>query len=197
MTVSSKPALVIATRGAEPIAEGGYRAVLLLDGERMLARESLGVAEDCLRWWTNAIALAAKGAPCVLVGVGGRLASALATWRLSDFVSGELADRRRLRFPPAVRVATVLGSPDAVERAVSSVSELAAVDVLGPVSVDEGLRAIVRFDYGAGAEVAAALKAEVIRAATSRRKRVPPGAGGASALPKLRVRFDDDEPFVE
>ena len=32
-TVGAEPALVIATRGAEPIAAGGYRAVLLLDGE--------------------------------------------------------------------------------------------------------------------------------------------------------------------
>ncbi|HYI34736.1 MAG TPA: primosomal protein N', partial [Glaciibacter sp.] len=35
--VGAAPALVIATRGAEPIAAGGYTAVLLLDGERMLA----------------------------------------------------------------------------------------------------------------------------------------------------------------
>src|SRR5690606_13943615 len=96
-------------RGAEPIAAGGYRAVLLLDGERMLARESLRVGEDCLRWWANAIALAAVGAPSVLVGVGGPLAGALATWQLADYARSELADRRRLRFPPAVRVATVTG----------------------------------------------------------------------------------------
>src|SRR5690606_7790925 len=117
LTVPHAPALVVATRGAEPIADGGYSAVLLLDGERMLARESLRVAEDCVRWWANAVALAAPGAPSVLVGVGGPLATAMATWRLSGFVARELDDRRRLRFPPAVRVATVTGSPAAVERA--------------------------------------------------------------------------------
>src|SRR5690606_34527160 len=36
LDVGNEPALVIATRGAEPVAAGGYRAVLLLDGERML-----------------------------------------------------------------------------------------------------------------------------------------------------------------
>ena len=61
LKVDAEPGLVVATRGAEPIADGGYRAVLLLDGERMLLRESLRVAEDCLRWWSNAIALAAPG----------------------------------------------------------------------------------------------------------------------------------------
>jgi primosomal protein N' (replication factor Y) len=110
LTVGAEPALVIATRGAEPVAAGGYRAVLLLDGESMVARESLRVAEDCLRWWSNAAALAARRAPIVLVGVGGALASAFVTWRQADFARAELADRRALRFPPAVRVATVTGT---------------------------------------------------------------------------------------
>ncbi|MCW4384354.1 primosomal protein N' [Salinibacterium sp. SYSU T00001] len=194
-SVSAQPALVIATRGAEPIAEGGYRAVLLLDGERMLARESLRVAEDCLRWWGNAIALAAPGAPSILVGVGGDLARALATGRVTDFLHRELLERRSLRFPPAVRVATVVGTAETVEKAVAAVSSIAGVDVLGPTSTEEGVRAIVRFDYGAGGEVARALKSEIVRAATNRRRRVPP-ASGSSAMPRLRVRFDDPEPFV-
>jgi primosomal protein N' (replication factor Y) len=63
--------------------------------------------------------------------------------------------------------------------------------VLGPVELAEGgVRAIVRFDYGEGAAVASSLRAEVIRTATSRRKRA--GGGGARiALPTLKVRFDD------
>jgi primosomal protein N' (replication factor Y) len=194
LDVGSAPALVIATRGAEPVAEGGYRAVLLLDGERMLARESLRVAEDCLRWWSNAIALAAPGAPTILVGVGGALASALSTWRLSAYARGELADRRRLRFPPAVRVATVTGDATSVEKALEAVADLERVDVLGPTEVESGaVRAIVRFDYAEGAAVASALRAEVIRNATSRRKRV--AAPARPALPTLKVRFDDTEPF--
>lgn len=194
-TVSAAPALVVATRGAEPMAAGGYRAVLLLDGERMLARESLTVAQDCLRWWGNAIALSAPGAPSVLVGVGGELARALATWRIADFVHAELAERRALRFPPAVRVATVTGSREPVDEAVEAVASMPGVDVLGPTLTEDGLRAIVRFDYAAGQEVARTLKSEVIRAATNRRRRLPPGSNTGAPLPRLRVRFDDPEPF--
>jgi primosomal protein N' (replication factor Y) len=194
LSVGSEPALVIATRGAEPIAAGGYRAILLLDGERMTARESLRVGEDCVRWWCNAIALAAPGATTVLVGVGGALASALATWRRADYIRSELADRRALRFPPAVRVATVSGTADAVQRAVDAVSGIERVDVLGPVeAAGGGVRAILRFDYGEGGAVAEGLRAEVIRIATSRRKR--PGGAGPAALPTLRVRFDDVSSF--
>ncbi|MEX1079171.1 MAG: primosomal protein N' [Homoserinimonas sp.] len=196
LTVPDAPALVISTRGAEPVADGGYRAVLLLDGERMLAREALRVGEDCLRWWSNAAALAAPGAPVILVGVGGALATAMATWRLADYAHSELSDRRRLRFPPAVRVATITGSADAVDSAVAEVAELTGVDVLGPTAVETGVRAIARFDYGVGLQVAGILRSAVIRNATTRRKRVPPGEGRSSALPTLKVRFDDSEPFA-
>jgi primosomal protein N' (replication factor Y) len=198
LTVGSEPALVIATRGAEPIAAGGYRAILLLDGERMLARESLRVAEDCLRWWSNAIALAAPGAPTVIVGVGGPLASALTTWRLASYARRELDDRRRLRFPPAVRVATVTGDTASVERAIGALTLGSRLDVLGPVDVPEGgVRAIVRFDFAEGATVASTLRAAVVTNATTRRRRIgaTSGAGARPALPTLKVRFDDSEPF--
>ena len=191
--VGAEPALVVATRGAEPIAEGGYRAVLLLDGERMLLRESLRVAEDCLRWWSNAAALAAPGAPVFLVGVAGALATALAAWRQPDWAATELEARRALRFPPAVRVASVTAAPAAVVRAIDAARDAAGeVDALGPTAVEDGLdRAIIRFDYAAGAAVAKALRAEMIRVATERRR---PVAGRPPKRPAvLRVRFDDPE----
>jgi len=195
LSVDAAPALVIATRGAEPIAAGGYRAILLLDGERMVARESLRVGEDCLRWWSNAIALAAPGATTVLVGVGGALASALVTGRQADYARGELADRRALRFPPAVRVATVNGTPDAVAAALAALP--VDVDPVGTTTVDGYARAILRFDYAQGLFVAQSLRSEIIRQATARRKSVPGSPRrGRQPLP-LRAHFDDPDPFVE
>jgi primosomal protein N' (replication factor Y) (superfamily II helicase) len=195
LQVDAEPALVIATRGAEPIAASGYRAVLLLDGESLVARESLRVGEDCLRTWSNAAALAANRAPVMLVGVGGSLASALATWRQADYARAELADRRQLRFPPAVRVATVSGSLQSVADAVAAL-DVEPRDVLGPVDLADGLvRTIVRFDYASGAAVAGALRAELVRNATGRRR--PPKANDRTPRPTLRVRFDDTEPFLD
>ena len=192
LRVGPEPALVVATRGAEPVADGGYRAVLLLDGERMLLRESLRVAEDCLRWWSNASALAAPGAPVFLVGVAGALATALSTWRQAEWAGTELATRRALRFPPAVRVASVTAGDAAVGGAVGAVRTIDGVDVLGPAPADDGLeRAIIRFDYASGAGVARELRAEMIRVATERRR---PVAGRPGRRPPvLRVRFDDPE----
>lgn len=195
--VGGKPAIVVATRGAEPVAAGGYAAVLLLDGPRMLARESLRVAEDCLRWWSNAIALARPGAPTVLVGVGGPLARSLVTWQQPAFAAQELTDRRALRFPPAVRLATVTGAPDAVGATLADLrgllepEESPKVDVLGPVPLGDGVeRAVLRFDYAVGAAVARHLRALVIKNATRRRRRT---GGSFSPPPTLKVRLDDSE----
>lgn len=193
--VESRPALVIATRGAEPIAEGGYRAVLLLDGERMVARESLRVSEDVLRWWSDAAALAADDGTVVLVGVGGALGNALASWTQPDHARAELADRRALRFPPAVRTATLQGAPDAVDEALRRLPPSA--ERVGVTQAEGRARAILRFDYAHGAEVAEAVRSEIIRQATTRRKPIP-GAPrrGRQPLP-LRAHFDDPEPFDE
>ena len=195
LEVDDRPALVIATRGAEPFAPHGYRAVLLLDGERMLARESLRVAEDCLRWWSDAAALAADDAGIVLVGVGGALGHALAGWNQPDFARTEYAGRRELRFPPAVRTATLQGTPDAVEEAIAQLP--ASADVVGTTLTAGRSRAILRFDYRDGAEIAESVHAEVIRQASRRRKPIPGSPPrGRQPLP-LRARFDDPDPFEE
>ncbi|MBD5381882.1 primosomal protein N', partial [Clavibacter sp.] len=189
--VDAESRLVVATRGAEPVAAGGYRAILLLDGERMLARESLRVGEDVLRQWSNAAALAAPRAPVMLVGVGGQVARALATWQQPRYAREELLERRALRFPPAVRAASVEGLPDAVGQAVERLDGIEGVDVLGPVPTEQGrVRAIVRLDYASGPDAARELRAAVVRNASSRRKPVAGRTGFRPTVP-LRVRFDD------
>jgi primosomal protein N' (replication factor Y) len=195
LEVDGKPALVIATRGAEPFAPHGYACVLLLDGERMLARESLRVEEDCLRWWSDAAALAADDATVVLVGVGGALGHALAGWNQPDFAHREYAGRRELRFPPAVRMATLQGAPDAVDEALGHLPPTA--EALGTTVAAGRARALLRFEYRDGAQIAEAVRAEVIRQATRRRKPVPgQPPRGRQPLP-LRARFDDPDPFEE
>ncbi|HWH26126.1 MAG TPA: primosomal protein N' [Pseudolysinimonas sp.] len=195
LQVDDRPALVIATRGAEPVARSGYRAVLLLDGERMAARETLRVGEDVLRWWSDAAALAADDAPVVVVGVGGALASALVTWQQSEYARRELEGRRALRFPPAVRMATLLGAPGAVSEALHALPD--SVGVIGTTEVEGRIRALLRFDYAHGAEVATVIRREIVRQATAKRKPVPGSPPrGRQPLP-LRAHFDDPAPFDE
>jgi primosomal protein N' (replication factor Y) len=193
LRVGAEPALVIATRGAEPLADGGYHAVLLVDADRMLARESLRVGEDCLRWWSNAAATAAPGAPVLLIGVDAPVAVALALWQQPRFASEELAERRALGFPPAVRTATLSGRREAVDAALRELPEPLKQRVLGPTTDEAGdTVAIVRVDYRHATEVAENLRASVIASAAQRR-RAAPGRRQTKPTPTLRVRFDDPE----
>ncbi|WP_226533169.1 primosomal protein N' [Microbacterium paraoxydans] len=194
--VTDRPALVVATRGAEPIADGGYRAVVLLDGPRMLQAPDLRVAESCLRWWSNAAALAAPGAPVHLVGVNGAAAKALATWSHAAHARAELESRAPLHMPPTTRVALVQGSVSAVGDALGALKELALPNdaVLGPVPVESDdlpprVRALVRFDYSAGSRVATALRAAVVAEAVSGRRRK-----GRATKSTLSVRLDILDP---
>ncbi|MFB8147113.1 primosomal protein N' [Microbacterium sp. NPDC056003] len=189
--VDARPALVVATRGAEPLAAGGYRAVVLLDGDRMLLADDLRIGESCLRWWSNAAALAAPGAPVHLVGVAGPVARALATWTQSAYARMELADRKPLRMPPTVRVAAVDGDRLAVDAALaelrSAVPELDGEAVLGPLPRDEGVRALVRFDYALGGRVAESLRASVVSAAIKARRPAKRTTGQATDAQAARV----------
>lgn len=194
--VDAKPALVVATRGAEPLAAGGYRAVVLLDGPRMLQAPDLRIGEACLRWWSNAAALAAPGAPIHLVGVSGAVGMALATWNQAGYARSELESRAPLHMPPTARVALVEGSAAAVSRALVALGELAlpADAVLGPVPIDSDdvpprVRALVRFGYGAGSHVATVLRAAVVAEAVAGRR-----GRARNAKNTLSVRLDILDP---
>src|SRR6516165_4792063 len=106
--IPAEPALVIATPGAEPVAHGGYAAVLLLDGWALLGRPSLRAAEEALRRWMNAAALVRPGSPVVVLAEATLpAAQALIRWDPVTFSERELAERAELGFPPAVRMASV------------------------------------------------------------------------------------------
>ena len=198
--VDARPALVVATRGAEPLAAGGYRAVVLLDADRLLSLETLRASEDCLRWWENAAAMTAPDGVCLMASGGGPAVRAFVTGRTEEWLRGEVRDRRALRYPPAVRVASVSGGPDEVERALRQLDGLAGVDYLGPTSIPAGgaartppglVRAIVRFEYAQGAEVAGRLRGALVADAAGSSSRSRGRAPGRARPEALRLRFDD------
>lgn len=198
--VDARPAIVVATRGAEPLAAGGYRAVVLLDAERLLSIETLRAGEDCLRWWENAAALTAVDGVCLMASGGGPVVRAFVTGRTEEWLHGELRDRHALRYPPAVRVASVSGGPDEVERALLQLAEVPGTDHLGPTQLPAGgpaktpaglVRAIVRFDYGHGAEVASRLRGALVADAAGSASRTRGSAPGRARPEALRLRFDD------
>ncbi|MBP6686157.1 MAG: hypothetical protein KA158_12120 [Leucobacter sp.] len=201
--VDARPAIVVATRGAEPLAAGGYRAVILLDAERLLGLEHLRAGEDCLRWWENAAALAAPDGHCLMASGGGPVVQAFVTGRIDEWLHNELRDRQALRYPPAVRVASVTGGPAEVDRAIAALhtpDQLAGVEVLGPTPIDPKdpaargaklVRAIVRFEYARGTDVAKRLRGALVADAAGASSRQKGRAPGRARPEALRLRFDD------
>ena len=138
-TVGAEPALVIATPGAEPVAPQGYAAALLLDGWALLGRPSLRAGEEALRRWLNAAALVRPAGPVVVLAEATLPAvQALIRWDPVNFSERELAERAELGFPPAVRMASVTGVPEAVAEFVGSAGLPAQAEVLGPVPAEPG-----------------------------------------------------------
>jgi primosomal protein N' (replication factor Y) len=165
-SVPAQPALVVSTPGAEPVAEGGYGAVLLLDTWAMLTRADLRASEETLRRWLAAAALARPahrgGRVVVSADAGIPTVQALVRWDPAGLAARELAERRELLFPPAVRVASVTGTPDAVADLLAAAELPPAAELLGPVpAADDQERMLVRVPRSAGRALAAALHAAV------------------------------------
>jgi primosomal protein N' (replication factor Y) len=197
--VPDRPALVVSTPGAEPVAEGGYAAALLLDGWAMLGRPDLRAGEEALRRWIDAASLV-RGQPdggtvVVVAEPTLRPVQALVRWDPVGHAQRELAERAELGFPPVSRMAAVAGPPEAVTSFLTAADLPPDAEVLGPVPLpvvrpggarrpgdpppgEQWDRALVRVPPGSGAALAAALKQA--RAARSAR-----GAGDP-----VRIRVD-------
>jgi primosomal protein N' (replication factor Y) len=191
--VPAQPALVIATPGAEPLAD--YAAALLLDGWALLSRPSLRAGEETLRRWLAAAALVRPGGTVLVhADVALPATQALIRWDPVTFAERELAERAELGFPPAVRMAAVSGESAAVASVINSVGP--AFEILGPVPLEQApaqpsvraahqgedqVRALVRAPRAQGSALARALLAA--QAGRSARKE-----GGG-----VRVQLDPPE----
>lgn len=201
--VPDRPALVVCTIGAEPVAERGYAAAVLLDAAVSTGSTSLRATEEALRRWLAAAALVRAEGQVLLVGDGAeRPTQGLVRWDPAGLAERELAERVEVGLPPAVRVAELVGERGAVRQVLDRVALPPGGDVLGPVPVQDAeqpvgdgpvqltlagsedelvVRALVRVPVTAGRELARALGASM--AVRSARRE----------LGAVRVRLDPRE----
>ncbi len=180
--VDGRPAIVVATPGAEPSAVGGFAAAVLMDTWLTLAMPGLRAEEEALRRWLRVAALvrpADMGGRVVVVGEPSLpVVQALVRWDPAGFAARELAQRRSARLTPAARMATVTAAPDVLTEAMAAFSPPRGAEILGPVEAgDHAVRVVVRI----AAERGAALSRELqhLQAGRSSRK-----------LPPVRVQVD-------
>jgi primosomal protein N' (replication factor Y) (superfamily II helicase) len=142
--VAARPALVVATPGAEPDAPGGYGAALLLDTWALLGRQDLRAAEEALwRWMAAAALVRARGdGGVVLVVAESSIATvqSLVRWDPVGHAEAELAARAEVGLPPSVHMAAVDGSNQAVKALLDEARLPGDADVLGPVDLPPGVR---------------------------------------------------------
>ncbi|MFJ6002346.1 primosomal protein N' [Arthrobacter sp. NPDC092385] len=142
-TVRDAPAVVVATPGAEPVAAAGYAAVILLDGNALLSRESLRAGEDALRRWFSAAILArpsTAGGTVVITGDDDVAVGHLVRWDPAGAASRELAERHELGLPPAVRYAVLTGTREALTHFLEGLDTEGAARVVGPAPVPPDVR---------------------------------------------------------
>jgi primosomal protein N' (replication factor Y) len=184
-TVDEKPSIVVATPGAEPAAEGGYAAAVLLDSWLTLSLPDLRAEEEALRRWLRAAALvrpAEAGGRVIVVGdPSWPVLQALVRWDPAGFASRLLAERRSARLTPAARMATITAPPDVLTEALAAISLPRGAEVLGPVDAGDGAaRVVLRMPPARGAALSRAL--QQLQATRSSRK-----------LPPVRVQVDPTE----
>jgi len=142
--VPARPAVVVATPGVEPIADGGYGAALLLDSWALLGRQDLRAAEDTLRRWMAAAAMVRSRADGGVVAVVADSAiptvQALIRWDPVGHADIELASRAEVGLPPAVHMAALDGLPAAVTALLDDAALPEGADLLGPVDLPVGVR---------------------------------------------------------
>jgi primosomal protein N' (replication factor Y) len=142
--VAARPALVVATPGAEPRVSGGYGAALLLDTWALLGRQDLRAAEDALWRWMSAAALVrARGDGGVVTVVAESsipTVQSLIRWDPVGHAEAELTARTEVGLPPSVHIAAIDGAAGAVAALLDEVQLPDGADLLGPVDLPPGVR---------------------------------------------------------
>jgi primosomal protein N' (replication factor Y) len=106
--ISREPALVVATPGSEPSVDGGYAAVLLLEGLRFFGHSDPRAGERAREQFFQAASLvSSRGSIFVAMDSSHPIVNALTRWNPAPLVRKELQEREELSLPPYVRFITI------------------------------------------------------------------------------------------
>ena len=191
-SIDDKPQIVVATPGIEPTSAKGYAAVVILDAQDALSRDTLKATEDAIRAWANAIALMSPTGRAVIVGVLGDLAASLGLWQLRELISAEYQERIALSFPPALRVLSATGSPENIASVRALLETEQATQVLGETPTENGeVRLLCRFNYSNGPLVTGLIRELQLKLASGQKR-----YNAKSGRAQRPVTFKLDDPQV-
>lgn len=131
-----KPALVVATPGAEPLVKGGFELIVILDAEAVVSRPELWATEEAMRRWMRLLGFVKpSGEVCVLGLTDPGFAQALIRRDPVAWARQTLAERAAVGFYPAKCLLAVDGCLQAVtefsQQLTEALSESTEVEILG------------------------------------------------------------------
>lgn len=107
--VESKPSLVLSTAGAQPLVDGGYAAVVVLDATRFFSHTDINSQERAreLIFETSSL-ISQSGKVLLVIDDSHPIVAAVARWNIAPMLKRELADRADLNLPPTVTSAVLV-----------------------------------------------------------------------------------------
>lgn len=195
VTISAKRQIVVATPGTEPVVVGGYAAVLVIDGNLSLGRDSLRASEDALRSWLTAIAFMGPKGEAGIIGLTPEIERAFTLGEVGSVVNEILGEREQLGFPPARRVLSAIGQETSLLKLEELLKKIDGVRVLGiskaaTSKAENDHRLVATFTYASGSVVAIEVRAFLASmAGTANRVSVKSGR----AIRPISIRFDDPQ----
>lgn len=101
--IGHKPALVLATPGAAPQVEGGYAAVVILDGMRFFSHTDLRTQERARElFFETSSLISPSGTVLLVIDDMHPIVAAIARWNVAPLLKRELSERAELQLPPSV-----------------------------------------------------------------------------------------------
>ena len=159
-SVAEKPnTIVVATPGAAPRLKKGYSGLLVLDCDIWLARQHLTAEQLALRDWTEALELLAPTGRAVFEGLGSHLGQPRALGQHVELARAAIQETAALSLPPSMRIASLESTAKVMDEALAAVVRAGA-----EVIRNSGTKALIRFKYSQGMNVAKELRSISIRA---------------------------------
>jgi primosomal protein N' (replication factor Y) len=149
--IETKPSLVLATAGAQPQVEGGYAAVVILDGVRFFSHTDLRTQERARELFLESASLISKdGVVLLVIEDSHPVVSAIARWNVAPLLKRELSERTELHLPPSV-FSVVLVMDQSIGMQIYNGLKKAAVEgripnssnIYGPTEISKGQVKIV------------------------------------------------------
>ena len=153
--VDAKPALVLATAGAQPQVAGGYSAVVILDGMRFFSHTDLRTQERARElFFETSSLMSEKGIVLLVIDESHPVISAIARWNVAPLIKRELSERSDLHLPPSV-FSTVLVMEQSIGMQIVNGLKKALTDgripesarIYGPTEISKGqVKVVVHTD---------------------------------------------------